>query len=361
MPDTVGFAIIGCGNIAEIHARAIGDVPGARLAAVYSRTRSKAERIAALGRETFVGGDLDSTVSRSDVDVVVVATPSGAHLEPALAAAAAGKHLLIEKPIEITVERVDRILDAARRAGVRVGAVFQSRFGRGARALKDAVDAGRFGRITLADAYVKWFRPQSYYDGGDWRGTRRWDGGGAIMNQSIHAVDLLQWLVGMPDRIMAFAAALAHERIEVEDTAVAVLRFPGGALGVLEGATSSYPGWAKRIEISGDEGSVILEDDRILAWDFLRASPQDETIRRTSETDAIGGGASDPMAIDIEGHRRQIEDMVGVARENREPRIPGAEGRNAVLLIESLYRSAEEGRPVEIPRKESGAGDRSAS
>ena len=342
----VGFAIIGCGAIAAVHARAIAATPAARLVAVADRRRDRAEAAAALGAGIAVYEDYEAMLDRDDVQVACVTTPSGAHLEPVLAAAARSASVLVEKPLEVTLERVDRMIEACRTAGVRLGAVFQSRFGRGAGAVKAAIDRGRLGRIVLADAYVKWHRPQSYYDSGDWRGTRKFDGGGALMNQSIHAIDLLQWLAGMPDRVCAMTALLGHQGLEVEDTAVSAVRYPGGALGVIEGSTAAYPGWAKRIEICGTDGSVVLEDDRIATWDVRDPTPEDERIRRDFASADIGGGASDPKAIDLEGHRRQIEDMARAVIENRPPRIPGEEGRNAVALILAIYESARSEGPV---------------
>ena len=227
-----------------------------------------------------------------------------------------------------------------------LAAVFQSRFGEGARTVKRAVDAGRLGRLTLCSAYVKWWRTQQYYDSGAWRGTWEMDGGGALMNQGVHAIDLLTWFVGIPVEVKANIATLAHERIAVEDTAVAALRFQNGALGVVEGATSTYPGWNKRIELSGDKGSIILEDDNIKFWEFEKAEPGDEEIRKGGGGANIGGGVANPMAISTEGHRRQIEDLCNAIREKRQPAIPGSDARNAVSVICAIYESAKTGKTV---------------
>jgi UDP-N-acetyl-2-amino-2-deoxyglucuronate dehydrogenase len=344
MSNPVRFALIGTGNIAGFHAEAIKQVPAAQLVAAFSRGNpgpfAKKYGCAAVT-------SLDELLARPDVDAVCITTPSGAHGDPAIAAMKAGKHVLCEKPLEITAQRIDAMLACAKETGRILAAVFQSRFGQGAQTVKRAVDAGRFGRITLASAYIKWWRTQEYYDSGAWRGTWELDGGGALMNQGIHAIDLLQWLVGMPVEVKATTATLAHERIAVEDTAVAALRYESGGLGVIEGATSAFPGWTKRIELSGDKGSVILEDDTIKFWQFAEEDPGDEAIRHGSAGGAnIGGGAANPMAISTEGHRRQIEDLCGAIHEGRQPAIAGSDARRAVSLITAIYESARTGRPA---------------
>ena len=346
MPNPIRFALIGTGAISAIHAQVIAELPGAELTAAYS----------VAGLETFAvkwgcaaAASLDELLARKDVDAVCITTPSGSHGEPAIAALRAGKHVLCEKPLEITPQRIDAILAAARESGTILAAVFQSRFGHGAQTVKRAVDAGRLGRLTLASAYVKWWRTQQYYDSGAWRGTWEMDGGGALMNQGVHAIDLLTWFAGVPVEVKANIATLAHERIAVEDTAVAALRFPSGALGVIEGATSAYPGWNKRIELSGDKGSIILEDDTIKFWQFENELPGDAEIRAGGGGDgAIGGGAANPMAISTEGHRRQIADLCDAIREKRQPAVPGSDARNAVAVICAIYESAKTGQTVAV-------------
>lgn len=344
--DSLGFGIVGTGMIAGVHARAIAAVKGARFVGVVSRS---AERGAAFNAEhggEFVAATVEELVARDEVDVVCVTTPSGAHLESALAAVAAGKHLVVEKPLETTTARVDELLAAADAAGVRVAPIFQQRFSDGAQALKAAVDAGRFGRLTSAGCYVKWFREESYYTGSNWKGTVAYDGGGAVMNQGIHGVDLLQWLVGLPEEVMGYTTRRVHQSIEVEDTAVASLRFPGGALGTIEATTAAWPGWSMRIEICGETGSARLEDGVITAWEFRDKLPEDTAI--TGGDAHLGSGAANPGGISIEGHRRQIEDMVGAVRDNRALAIDGPAARHAVALINALYASAACGRPQAV-------------
>lgn len=343
---SLGFAIVGVGTIADFHARAIQRVQGARLVIAYSRSPDKTIAFASrFGIEAALS--LEALLQRKDIDVVCVTTPSGTHAEIAIPCLNAGKHVLCEKPLEIQLDRINAMMVAAKKNKRHLAAVFQSRFGEGAQILKKAIEQKRFGQLTLCDAYIKWWRNQDYYDSGVWRGTWELDGGGALMNQGIHAIDLLQWLVGMPCEVLAQVATLAHSQIQVEDTVVAALRYPNGALGVIEGATSTWPGFLKRVEISGDRGSAILEDDRLIFWKFEKETVEDDTIRaRASQTSSIGGGVSDPKAIGIEGHRVQIQDLVDAIHQNRPPAIPGEEGRKAVYLILAIYQSAKAGQKV---------------
>ena len=342
-----GFGIIGCGMIAEYHARAIAEIPGARVVAAYSRSKANGDRIAKAGPDVTVYDDLDRMLAHPGLDVVCVCTPSGAHLEPSVRAARAGKHVVVEKPLEITVPRCDAIIDACDAASVRLCAIFPSRFSPANIALKEAIDAGRFGRLTLGDTYVKWWRTQDYYDSGGWRGTQALDGGGALMNQAIHNVDLLQWLMGDVVSVQAITATLCHERIEVEDTAVAIVRFRNGALGVIEAATSAYPGLLKRTEIHGAEGSARVEQDDVLLWTFRVPRAGDEGM--VSKQGTGSGGAADPRDINHAGHREQIRDFLQAIDGGRPPIVDGREGRKAVEIIRAIYHSARTGQAVSLP------------
>ncbi len=347
MPESsLGFAVIGTGMIAGYHCRAVTETEGARMIGVVSRTPEKGRAFAEQHGVPVVTQTVEEMVRRPDVDVVIVTTPSGAHLDPALTAIEAGKHVIVEKPLETTPERADRIIDAADRAGVKVATIFQGRFGDGARTVKAALDAGRFGKRVLCSAYVKWFRTREYYTT-PWKGTWDLDGGGALMNQAVHGVDLLQWFAGLPTEVSAYFTRRVHIGIQADDTTVAVLRFPDGALGAIEATTAVWPGWSRRIEICGETGSVCLEDDTIVRWEFASEAPEGEAIRSRSGN-ALGSGAGDPGAISIVGHQRQIEDMVRAIREDRPPAVDGREGRKAVALVHAIYQSAREGRPVAV-------------
>jgi predicted dehydrogenase len=344
--NPIRFGIVGTGAIAPFHAKAIQSIEGAQLIGVASRTRENAQRFAQDHGASFVAADALELVRHPQIDAIAITTPSALHREPALAAIAAGKHLMIEKPIDATVEGTDEILAAAKAKGVLVGSIFQARFGDGARAIKAALDEGRFGRLVLCSAYVKWHRAPSYYTG--WKGKLALDGGGAVINQAIHAVDLLQWFAGMPSEVFGWTTRRVHTAIESEDTACAALKFASGALGTIEASTALWPGWSRRVEICGEFGSAAMEDDDISRWDFRDARPADEKIRSTRESGAMGSGASSPMAIGFEGHLRQFEDFVAAIRENRAPIIDGYEARKAVALVRAIYESAERSTVVRL-------------
>ncbi|UCB46075.1 MAG: Gfo/Idh/MocA family oxidoreductase [Spirochaetota bacterium] len=343
-----GIGIIGTGLIAEFHAHAIAVVKGARLVSVLSRSE---ERAMEFSRKFGCKGYSSQKEFFSDqkLDIVSICTPSGAHMEPALKAIEARKHLVIEKPLEITLKRCDAIIEAAEKQGVLVTGIFQSRYYEGSQLLKKAIDSNRFGKLVLGDAYVKWHRNQEYYDKGGWKGTKRYDGGGALMNQSIHAIDLLQWFMGTVDSVQAFKGIMGHERIEVEDTAVAALEFSNGALGVVEGSTAVFPGFLKRIEISGTEGTAILEEENLKVWKFSRESAEDDEIRhRYNQQTKSGGGAADPGAISMEGHIKQFGQFIGSLRERKPLLIDAKEARKSVAIILAIYRSADKGRKIKM-------------
>ncbi len=346
-----GFGIIGCGMIANFHARAIADIRGAELAACFDVVPSSAERLA---KETGCRpySNLDHMLADPRVEVVTICTPSGLHMEPALAAAKAGKHVIVEKPLEVTLNRCDRIIQACELAGVVLATIFPSRFHESSQLLKKAIERGRFGRLSVGDAYVKWFRTQQYYDSGAWRGTWKLDGGGALMNQAIHSVDLLAWLMGPVVEINAHTATLAHERIEVEDVAMATLRFENGALGVIEATTAAYPGMLKRIEIHGSEGSAVIEEEDIKVWNFARKTKSDDALReRMAGKTKTGGGAADPAAIGHHGHTALFKDTLAAIKKGGRPLVDGPEGRRSVEIILAIYKAAETGRSVQLPLK----------
>lgn len=343
----LGFAIVGTGMIAAYHAQAIAQTPGAKLVGVVSRSAEKGRAFAAQHAIPVLTTTVEAIAARADVHVINVTTPSGAHLEPALAAIRAGKHVIIEKPLEITPARVDQINAAADQHGVKVVAIFQGRFGTGAQTVKAALTAGRLGRLVLASAYVKWHRTADYYKSA-WKGTWDLDGGGALMNQAIHGVDLLQWFAGLPVEVSGRFTRRVHTGIQADDTTVATLLFPDGALGTIEASTALWPGWSRRIELCGEHGSICLEDDFIAKWDFAKPEPGDDAIRNAKRDNALGSGAGVPGGISLAGHLRQIGDLVTAVRENRPPAINGHEGRKAVALVHAIYESAKSGTPVKV-------------
>jgi predicted dehydrogenase len=335
---SIKFGLVGVGNIAEFHAKAIQEVEGAELVVCNARTRESGEKFAREFNCDYIQS-YEEFLARDDIDAVAITTPSGTHAALGVLAAKAGKHVLCEKPIDISVERIDELIAACEEAGVLLGAIFQARFGEGAQALKKAIDSGRFGKLTQCSAYIPWFRSKEYYASAGWRGTWALDGGGALMNQGIHAIDLLLWLAGEVAEVSAKVQTRLHD-IEVEDNAAAWLQFQNGALGAIQGSTACYPGESRRVEIKGEKGSVTLVDDVPVFWEFEEAAPQDEDVKKLRESASIGGGASDPKAIGIAGHCAQYADFVQAIQENRQPAIPGKEGRRAVELIRAIYDSS---------------------
>jgi UDP-N-acetyl-2-amino-2-deoxyglucuronate dehydrogenase len=353
--SSYGFGIVGCGMISAFHAKAIQAMRGAKLECVFSRNKKRAHALAAEYDATAYT-DYDKFLAHPGLDVVTICTPSGAHLEPAVAAAEAKKHVICEKPLEVSLERVDAMIDACKKNKVTLSGVFPRRFNPATIELKKAVDKGRFGRLTLADADVKWFRDQAYYDSGAWRGTWKLDGGGAIMNQSIHTIDLLIHLAGDVKSVCAFADRIAHKRIEVEDIAVAILRFKNGAVGTIEGATTCYhpEGNPAEVQICGTEGTVFLQDDKFREWEFARKSPADKKVRASMMTTSSGpaAGAADPSAISFEWHQRNFEDTLKAIKAGKTPSVDGKEARRAIEVILAIYQSAlGGGKRVDLPLK----------
>ena len=344
----IGFGIIGCGAIAPMHALSIAEVEGARLVAV-SDVREEAGR--EFGDRYGVPSytDYRRMLERDDLDAVSICVPTGMRTEIVETCAAAGKHILAEKPLEVSTQRIDRMIAASREAGVKLGCIFQLRFSDAAMEVQRAIADERFGRLVLGDAYIKWYRSQEYYDQGEWRGTWEFDGGGCLMNQGVHRIDLLLSFLGPVSTVHAHTGLVAHERVEVEDVATALLTFENGATGVIEGSTAIWPGHPARVEIHGTRGSAIMEDDALSFWQFRDEHPQDESIRNRFGTGARSSGAGDPTAhIHHEGHRRQVLDFVEAIRDDRAPAVDGSDGRLAVELIEAIYRSARSGQTVTL-------------
>lgn len=344
-----GFGIIGLGMIAKFHAKAIQKIENAELIAGFHPNFEKAQSFCAEhGGNPY--SSLENFLANKDLDIVTLATPSGLHLDGAIPVLKAGKHVVIEKPLEITKERCLEIIKTAKENNRKLAGIFPSRYHKAAHLIKNAIDQGRFGVLTMADAQIKWFRSQKYYDSGAWRGTWKLDGGGALMNQSIHGIDLLQWFMGDVQEVTAYTATLAHKRIEVEDTASAILRFKNGALGVIQGTTAAYPGFLKKIEICGSKGSVTLEEDCIVHWNFADERPEDQKIiEKYSATSNGGGGASDPNSIGYEAHKRLFESFINALENDTPVDIDGLEATKSVEIIEAIYCSAREGKSVSLP------------
>jgi predicted dehydrogenase len=343
------YGIIGCGAIAEKHAEALAGMPGADLVGVLDRSH---DRAVAFGEKWSVDSwsSLDAFLIDCPCEAVIICTPSGSHMDPAIAAAESGRHVICEKPIEVTTERVDKIIEACTEAGVTLAGVFQRRFLPGFILLQAAAKRGRFGKIALASASVKWWRDQEYYDSGAWRGTWALDGGGALMNQAIHTVDQLLALAGPVKAVSAATGLLAHENIEVEDTAVAMLEFESGAFGVLEASTAcwSEKGRPQEVQISGSDGSVIMRDGKFTEWSFRESSPADTLAEELMDFGESGAGANDPMAISVVPFRQCHEEFMSAINEGRLPLMNAAECRRPIELIQAVYESARTGQRIEL-------------
>lgn len=358
MDELYRVGIIGAGDVADLHARAIADLDSAALVAAARRSEGPGRAFADTHDCTWYA-NYDNLLETEAPDIVTIATPSGAHLEPTLAATRRGIHVLCEKPLEITTDRIDEMIQAADEHGVRLGGIFQRRYSPVIQAIHRALAEGRFGTLAVATASVPWWRDDAYYEG-TWKGTQTLDGGGALMNQSIHAIDAISWLAGTSmnlsarehpvAQVAAFKDVRGHDpqHIEVEDTAVAVMKYRDGTLGHLLGATSVYPGHRRRLRVAGRNGSAEVHGDELVHWQFREEHPEDEERRQRFGGDEGDGGASDPMAIDYDKHRQNIEAFLAWIDHDGEFALDGREARKAVAVVEAIYESAKTGSPVVV-------------
>jgi len=342
MDTPIGIGLLGCGSVANIHAEAIRRVPSLKLTSACSRSETSARRAGeAWGVPWYT--DIEEFFSDGPLEAVAVCTPSGTHSDLGCTAALMGRHVLMEKPIDVSLEKADALIEACRRADVRLGVSFQSRFLDAPRLMKQLVEGGRLGRLLMVGAHIKWYRTDQYYAAAPWRGTLDLDGGGALINQAIHTVDLLRFIAGPVEEVSGLTGTLLHSQIQGEDTAVATLKMRNGALGVIEAATSAYPGFKRRLEVSGTEGTIVLEGDNIAVW-----SLRDGSSNPLAAAGEVSNGSADPMAIDCEGHRRVMEDFAEAIRGHRAPFVDGAAGRQSLEIVRAVYRSAREGVPVRL-------------
>lgn len=339
MGTKVTFGIVGTGAIAVQHAAAIQELSSADLVAVCSSNDARA----ILAQDKFqvkAYSNLEVFLGHPGMDVVCVCTASGHHRDVAIQAAKAGKHVLVEKPIEINKERADQMIQACQDHGVKLGVVFQNRFNEGYLLLKNAVRKGALGRLLMGNAYIKWFRDENYYKSSHWKGTLDGDGGGALINQGIHTIDLLLDIMGEAESVYGQVKTTLHE-IEGEDLGTAVVNFKNGALGNITAGTSLYPGYPERLEIYGTKGSVILEAGEIVAWNI---KGEESPVQKSAEKRK--SGAADPLAIGHRLHLLQIEDMVLAVRDGKSPLVSGEESKQSLAVIQGIYQSSREERKV---------------
>ncbi|HWF93054.1 MAG TPA: Gfo/Idh/MocA family oxidoreductase [Terriglobales bacterium] len=326
--------LIGAGNISETHARAALAIPGIELAAIFGEN---AERVRRLGKEYGVAAytDFGRFLGHQPMTFVVIGSPSGVHAAQGIEAARRGLHVLTEKPIDITTRKTDELILEADKAQVKLGVIYQDRFKPGIQLLKQLYASGKLGEPILVEARVKWYRPPEYYSQSRWRGVTSVDGGGALMSQGIHTVDLLLWLLGDITAVQAQMKSALH-KIESEDTLTALLEFANGTMGSIIATTSVYPGYPRRVELSGSEGTVILENDRVIHADLK--TPLSQPL--TTEEEDKSPSASSPLISDIRGHKAVMEDFVRAIETGSTPACDGREGRRSVALVEAIYEAA---------------------
>ena len=342
------LGILGGGNISRTHLRAAMEIDGVKVAAVCGQNLAKASQLAAeVGAVSYQNPA--EFLDHRPMEVVLIGSPSGLHAEQGIAAAKRGLHVLVEKPIDIDVDRTDQLIEACEIAGVKLGVFFQDRVAPDLQKLKSVINSGALGSPILMSASVRWYRSPEYYEKSQWRGTRALDGGGALMNQGIHTVDLLLWLCGDVCSVWSRAITALH-RIEVEDALVASFQFASGAIGTLEAATSCFPGFSRRIDLTWSQGTITIEDDKIKSVDLrepiegLSAAPRqagDEGLRSDER-------ATSPVVSNTQGHRAIIEDFIQVIGSDRLPLCDGREARRSVELVNAIYESARSGVAVAL-------------
>ncbi|HVU70673.1 MAG TPA: Gfo/Idh/MocA family oxidoreductase [Ktedonobacteraceae bacterium] len=349
MGKTLRFGIVGAGVIAPTHAKAISGLPEAELVAVADILPQKAEKLAAAYGCTAYA-DVQQMLRREKLDVVEICTPSGLHGAHACQAMRAGCHVIVEKPMEITLASMDEMLRVQEETGRKLAVISQHRFDAASQQLRALLDEQALGRLVLGNATIPWWRSQAYYDSGAWRSTWALDGGGILMNQSIHSIDLLQWFMGPVKSIRAYMDTLVH-RMESEDVATAALRFASGALGTISATTGAYPGVTTRIEICGNQGSAILENDRMRYLHLARdekeaAGDYGQANHEIEADDQQASTASNPAALSADTHALQIADMLRAIREDGRPLVDGQAARHPVEIILGVYESARSGKEV---------------
>jgi predicted dehydrogenase len=341
MPTHIG--LIGGGNITDTHARAALAIPGVEISAIYGTHPEKTAKLCAnYGGAPFA--DIEKFLAHRPMDLVIVGSPSGLHAEHGIKAARHGLHVLTEKPIDISTARADALIAECENSNVRLGVIFQDRTKPDVRRLKNFLAEGSLGELILADAQVKWYRPPEYYGNSSWRGKLSLDGGGALINQGVHTVDLLLWLMGDVVSVQAQMATALH-KIEAEDTITALLEFANGAIGTLVATTSAYPGYPRRVEVTGSEGTVTLEHDKIIRADLKTPRPD---LLKESESGDQNQSATSATVSDTRGHQALIEDFLRTIKTNSRPLCDGIEARRSVALIEAIYEAARSGERTSV-------------
>ncbi|MEX2639141.1 MAG: Gfo/Idh/MocA family oxidoreductase [Balneolales bacterium] len=335
----LGVGIVGCGTIAGIHAEALKNVTNGRLVASFSRNQNKVDEFARkFGGEAFT--DYDKFLANDELDVVAVCTPNGTHLDFGTAAADAGKHVIVEKPIDITTQRGRRLIEDCRNSKVKLAVIYQSRFADDINRMKQVVDDGTLGKMFMASATVKWFRDQKYFTDAPWRGTLALDGGGVMINQAIHTIDLLTWFAGDVEYLFAVKGTLTHEGIEGEDNVVASLQFKNGAMGMIQASTSMVPPMNRSVEINGTKGTALLEGD------LFRLIQSEEDLAKKAGSDGASGSSSPLAGFSENNHKKQYDQIMDAILEDKEPVVSGEDSLKSLAIVNAIYASAERKQPV---------------
>ncbi len=338
----IGVGIIGFGSITPFHVHSLLEIDDCQLIAIQSSNKEKRQMIR--DKYDVIALENHSELLKLDeIDLIIICTPSGFHLEPALAALQAGKHVVVEKPLEINTTRCNQMISASKKSGVSLSCIFQNRFSENFLKVKNAVDSGKLGKLLLGNAYIKWKRDQEYYDMSPWRGTLKGDGGAALINQGIHTIDLLIYLMGQINTISGSIRTLTHD-IEGEDVATANLEFQNGALGTIEASTSLYHAFPEKIEIHGEDGSIILEGGEITHWN----TKEDGNLELVSKKSDLASGANDPLAIDYNLHKNQLYAIIKAIKQGEKPPVHGQEALRSIQLIEAIYESSDTGKKVRV-------------
>jgi predicted dehydrogenase len=338
----IHIGIIGGGGISDTHARAAQQVKGAKIVSFFGTNQAKIAQLSkTYGSSAY--SEFEGFLNHKPIDAVIIGSPSGLHADQGIQCATRGLHVLVEKPIDVTVEKTDELIAACEKARVKLAVCFQDRFANDSIRLKQLIESGDLGKPILVSARVKWYRPPEYYSSSRWRGKLALDGGGALINQGVHTVDLLLWLLGEVKRVYAKSMTALHN-IESEDTVVSTLEFASGAIGTIEAATSVFPGYDRRIEITCSEGTIVFEHDRIIRSDLKKPS----LLALESQPQDTNRSSSSPIVTDVTGHKRILEDFIEAILTGNKPRCDGYEGRRSVRLVQAIYKSARIGQPVDL-------------
>lgn len=337
--EPLGIAIVGCGSVSKVHLAALRQIPEARVCGVWSRSPETTKRYAA---ENGVRAyeSLQAVCNDPEIKIITLCTPPGFHVDQGLQVAAAGKHLIIEKPLDVNYDKGKKLVETYREKGLKLAVIYQNRYTKAAQQVKAAIDQGLLGKLILGDAYVKWYRSPEYYASADWRGSWEIEGGGSLITQAIHSIDLLQWFMGKVKSISGSVRIVTHQ-IQTEDLGAAVLEFENGALGVIEGSTAIVPGFKERLEIHGQKGTIILEGGNIKEWKVEGCNEADYV-----QPEKISYGKTDSPSISYVNHQAQLEEIIRNISNGKEPEVNGEEGLKSLEIVLGVYQSSQKGQKV---------------